>query len=290
MTTLRTIATTPIRPKTEDAKIVKPTPQELRKIARARFNRSRLAEKSFARQLVKLGRHIGRLVERHAPGGVLKSWAALRTALNDYAEQLKPWAEAIAEKMQAEVGQRDAQAWYQASKEIGQHLRKEIEKAPTGRALRSLLSEQVDLITSLPTDAAKRVHKLTIGAVVSGRRAEDIAQEILKTGQVTESRARLIARTEVARTASILTETRAKHIGSEGYIWRTSMDSDVRPAIGAPNFSRLNTIAMGSHRKLEGTFHRWDDPPVAAPDGTKAHAGQLWNCRCWPEPVLPDRI
>jgi uncharacterized protein with gpF-like domain len=104
------------------------------------------------------------------------------------------------------------------------------------------------------------------------------------------SHARLIARTETARTASVLTEVRAKSVGSEGYIWRTSLDADVRPKIGTPNFAKLNTLAMGSHRKLEGTFHRWDDPPIASENGERAHPGQIYNCRCWPEPVLPDRI
>ena len=134
------------------------------------------------------------------------------------------------------------------------------------------MDEQVTLITSLPTKAAERVHNLTIEALSNSTRASEVAKEILATGNVTESRANLIARTEVARTASLITESRAVHIGSEGYFWRTAGDSDVRH----------------EHRLLSGKYIKWNDPPVASADGTRAHAGQIYNCRCWPEPVLPE--
>jgi uncharacterized protein with gpF-like domain len=276
--------------KTTDAKPRTPTPQELRKLARERFLRARRAGLAFQRQLSKLGKHIGALVKKHAPGGVVTSWRELRKALHDYAEQIRPWAESIAEKMHTEVAQRDAQAWFQAGREMGKYLYKEIASAPTGKMMKSLLAEQVNLITSIPKEASERIHKLTIEGVSQGRRPESIAKEILETEQISTSKARQLARDAVAWTASSLTEARAKHIGSEGYWWRNSQDSDVRPAIGSPHFTILNTLAMGSHRKLEGTFHRWDEPPVAAPDGTRAHPGRIYGCRCWSEPALPDRI
>ncbi len=37
-------------------------------------------------------------------------------------------------------------------------LRREIESAPTGIVMRGLLDDQITLITSLPTEAAQRVH------------------------------------------------------------------------------------------------------------------------------------
>jgi uncharacterized protein with gpF-like domain len=69
----------------------------------------------------------------------------------------------------------------------------------------------------------------------------------------------------------VLTQARAEHIGSEGYIWRTSNDSDVRH----------------SHKEMNGRYVRWDTPPRLS-DGTVTHAGQIYNCRCYPEPVIPD--
>jgi SPP1 gp7 family putative phage head morphogenesis protein len=197
----------------------------------------------------------------------------LSATLRRYADVLLPWARKVAERMILDVAKRDEQAWIKMSASMGRELAKEIRGAPTGEVMRARLAEQVDLITSLPRGAAERVHRLAIQGISEGTRATEIAAKILETGKVTKSRAMLIARTEVARTASELTEARAQHVGSEGYIWRTAGDSDVRPL----------------HARLEGRFIRWDDPPTID-DGIQAHAGCIWNCRCYPEPVIPDVV
>jgi uncharacterized protein with gpF-like domain len=42
-----------------------------------------------------------------------------------------------------------------------------------------------------------------------------------------------------------------------------------------------------SHKAMNGKFVRWDSPPTLS-DGTTTHAGQIYNCRCYPDPVLPE--
>lgn len=201
------------------------------------------------------------------PGTVRK----IVETLQSYADMLEPWAESVARYMLSDVETRNAKTWRQVNKEMGQTLRAEIKHAPTGELMQSLLNEQVDLIQSLPLEAAQRVHRLTTEALVTSQRADTIAAEILRTGEVTESRARLIARTEVARTSALLTQSRAQYSGSEGYVWRTAGDFDVRE----------------SHAEMEGKYVRWDTPPRLS-DGTTTHAGCIYNCRCFAEPVLPD--
>lgn len=196
--------------------------------------------------------------------------SGLDKALRDYALLLDPWAQHVAASMLAEVYARTGRAWTKLSRDIGQGLRVELNSAPTGLAVAELLKDQVTLITSLPTTAAERVQRLTLQGMVEGTRAADIATEILRTSAVVESRAALIARTEVARSASVLTEARAVYAGSEGYIWRTSGDGNVRD----------------SHREMEGKYVRWDTKPRLS-DGTVTHAGQIYNCRCFADPVLP---
>ena len=224
-------------------------------------------EMEYLRSLKQLTTEIDKIVRRYGP----KDAAITQTILRRYAETVRPWARIVAERMLQRVSRKDAASWIKLGNNIGKALRKELDEAPTGQMLRQLLAEQVHLITSLPLDAADRVHKLTMTGLVSGRRAEDIAKDILQTGQVTHSRAKLIARTEVARTASGLTMARAQHVGSTHYIWRTSRDPDVRE----------------SHRQMEGKVIAWDTPPTLS-DGTVTHAGMIYNCRCYPEPILSD--
>lgn len=118
--------------------------------------------------------------------------------------------------------------------------------APTGETMRALMAEQVGLIRSIPLEAAERVHRLTIEALEDGTRAAAISKEIQRSGEVAKSRADLIARTEVSRAATSLTEARALAVGSTHYIWRTSGDSDVRPG----------------HRAMEGRSARGPSRPT----------------------------
>lgn len=158
----------------------------------------------------------------------------------------------------------------QNAADLSRELRLEIRAAPTGATMQALMAEQVTLIKSIPLEAAQRVHKLTIEGIEDSTRASEISKAIQASGDVAKSRADLIARTEVARTASTLTEARALHVGSPGYFWRTSHDGDVRE----------------SHKKMEGKFVAWSDPPTI--DGMTGHAGQFPNCRCYTEPVIPE--
>ena len=130
--------------------------------------------------------------------------------------------------------------------------------------------QQVALIKSIPLDAAERVHELTMESMLTSERASSVAKKLLETEAVSLSRARLIARTEVARVASNLVQARATYAGSDGYFWRSSEDSDVRP----------------SHKKMNGQYVRWTQPPTL--DNMTGHAGTLPNCRCFADPQFPQ--
>lgn len=242
--------------------------------ARERFNVARKAEGDFATRLRQVARTIGDIVKGFDPSGTLEEFFHLRNALQKYAELLRPWAAKVSARMVNEVARRDADAWAEHGKTMGRALRKEIDSAPTGQVIQRMMNEQVDLITSLPHSAAERVHKLTIRGISEGQRADVVAQEIMRTGKVTRSRAMTIARTETTRTATALTYARATYVGSTHFIWRTAGDSDVRPL----------------HKKLEGRAFEWDNPPVAGENGETALPGAIYNCRCFPEPIVPDLI
>ena len=236
------------------------------------WQRARRVEIQYAARLRKIAEHIGHLVNEFDPYSGTDMFYA-RRALEQYAQVLDPWARAVAERMITEVAARDKQTWAVASAQMGRALHREIMTAPTGEVMRQLMQEQVTLIKSLPLEAAQRVHNLTLEGMENATRAKEIAKQIRASGEVSESRAMLISRTEVGRTATSLTQARAQHIGSVGYTWSSVGDSDVRPL----------------HKKLNNTFQRWDSPPVADErTGTRAHPGCIWNCRCIPLPVLPN--
>lgn len=239
---------------------------------RRTFASARRAEKSYARALRRVAGHVGDIVRGIGGDDPAGASPRLEAALRDYAKLIEPWAGVEARRMLADVSRRDEAVWSKLATGMTRALREEIAEAPTGELLRGLLAEQVSLITSIPLKAAERVHEISIGTLASGARSGEVREMILSSGSVARSRAELIARTEVARASSGLVEARALHVGSVGYIWRTAEDQDVRPV----------------HRRHAGKFFRWDDPPVAGTRGERAHAGQIYNCRCYPEPVIPD--
>ncbi|MGF6837054.1 SPP1 gp7 family putative phage head morphogenesis protein [Paraburkholderia youngii] len=229
-------------------------------------------EQRYALQLRKVAEQVGSIVAPFTPGD-MSAVPTIEQLLKAYSDMLKGWATQTASNMLMDVALRDEQAWATMARDLSRGLRDEIRNAPTGRVMQQLLAEQVDLIQSIPLEAAQRVHRLTLEGIENSTRAKEIAAEILRTEEVTTSRAVLIARTETARTAATLTQARAEHIGAYSYIWRTSGDGSVR----------------SDHRKLNGKIFQWNNPPVADErSGERAHPGCIYNCRCYAEPIIPD--
>lgn len=136
-----------------------------------------------------------------------------------------------------------------------------------------------DYIRSVPSDIADWITDKVQAEGLKGRRASDIAVDILeKYPSMLETKAQLIARTEVSKTQLALTEARCADLGINWYVWRTAMDSRRRDA----------------HADMEGVLVAWDDMPnpekLFPHEGAKAygnyHAGGTFNCRCYPESVV----
>ncbi|EOU4263514.1 phage minor head protein [Escherichia coli] len=194
-------------------------------------------------------------------------------ALERYSEIITPWATKVAENFTADIARQNEKQWRQHSRNISAELRNMVDRAQVGQVMKSIVAEQIKYIKSLPLEAADRVYDIqnkAIEAVVTGGRAEPFAKEIAASGDVSRSRANLIARTELGRATGALDQARALSIGSNGYIWRTAEDGDVRH----------------SHWEMEGKFVEWGRPPTL--DGMTGHAGELPNCRCYKEIVFPN--
>lgn len=244
----------------------------MRQAAKVRFQKARIAEREYQRALTAVGRQVGNIIDGFTKRNPLGNQQQMQATLQSYSELIGPWAKSVTQRMHAEVGWRDLRAWKQLSDQIGKGLTAELASAPVGAAFSAMLAEQVVLIKSLPLEAGQRVHELTVQGLTGGARFDEVIPEILRSGQVTIGRAKLIARTETARTSSVLTQVRAEHVGSDAYIWRSAEDEAVRP----------------EHRKLNGHTFKWSDPPIAGTNGMRYHPGQGPNCRCYGEPIIPD--
>ena len=171
--------------------------------------------------------------------------------------------------MLATVDRKNRDSFLREAARAGIDMRILLASPGVGYAVQDRIAENVRLIKSIVTHSADDVAKLVQESMATGMRAEDLAKRIERVGEVSKSRARTIAATEVSKAGTALTRARAESVGSEGYIWRTARDGAVRD----------------SHRMMEGKFVRWDSPPTL--DGMTGHAGEFPNDRCYPEPVIP---
>jgi SPP1 gp7 family putative phage head morphogenesis protein len=209
----------------------------------------------------------------------------LRTAIVNPVFQR--YTEETARNMITQVLVTSAVSWRHAASEssrgrlIYQALRKEMQ-GPVGVAVRERIQQNAELIRSVPMDFADRMTAYIAQQTQAGRRASDIAQDLLdRFPEMSTNKVQLIARTEVGKTSTALTRARAENLGLDWYEWRTSEDSRVRD----------------SHRHMDRVLVKWTDPP--APEaliGERStleyyHAGECPNCRCYPAPVTDlDRI
>lgn len=137
-----------------------------------------------------------------------------------------------------------------------------------GAALKAATSANVDLIKSIPSQFLDGVRETVEKAFAAGERFESVAKRIAHVGDVTESRAKLIARDQVSKMNASFNEVRQTSVGITRYVWSTSHDERVRP----------------SHARLNGETFAWKDPPEV--DGERVHPGEAVNCRCVGLPVI----
>ncbi len=144
------------------------------------------------------------------------------------------------------------------------------------------IAENVALISSIKTEYINDIGKIVRDNVINGERSTRLITEIKERGKVTESRAKLIARTETAKVNSQLTQLRAESLGSKYYIWSASNDERTRP----------------DHEVMDGKYCKFDDDTVYSDDqgktwkkrssigGVEQAPGIPINCRCVHLPVV----
>ena len=191
------------------------------------------------------------------------------------------YCEAAAMKMVTHLFNDAGRTWRQAANKnsrgrtIYEAIKFEL-RGHIGGEVEYQVRRNAEMIRTLPLDISRNITQYIEGEAIKGRRASDIAFEIQERfPQNVKAKARLIARTEVSKTSTALTKARSEEIGVRWYVWRTSEDQRVRK----------------SHDHMDGVLVSWRDPPSPEklagerPVGNY-HAGCIFNCRCYPEPLL----
>lgn len=181
--------------------------------------------------------------------------------------------DAIAEKLAAKTvnaqkKESDAQLAQQLEKLTGLDLRSLFRDEDLTKIVDEAIAANVALIKSIPSQYSDKVEAIILKGLQEGKPSRAVAEDIKALGGVTDRRARLIARDQLGKINSRISQIRQQKLGITHYRWRTARDERVR----------------SSHRLREGDIYAWDDPP---PDG---HAGQPINCRCTAEPYIDHLI
>ena len=125
-------------------------------------------------------------------------------------------------------------------------------------AVDEAVAANVALINSLPQQYLDRVEQAVMASLQAGTLNTSLADDLSKIEGITQNRARLIARDQLGKINSRLSQLRQQSLGITHYTWSTSLDERVRKR----------------HRQREGDLIAWDSPP---PNG---HPGQPIQCRC----------
>lgn len=118
-----------------------------------------------------------------------------------------------------------------------------------------------------------KLREVVEGNAEQGYRFDALIDKIKLRYDVTQSKAKFLARQETGLFMSKFREERFKDAGVTRYRWSTSNDERVRD----------------SHADLNGTVQFYDSPPIVdRTSGKRANPGQDWQCRCIDIPILDD--
>ena len=150
------------------------------------------------------------------------------------------------------------------------------------RELGEWVSDNVDLIKSIPNEMLGRMKEDMYNGFISGLHSEGIAKQLMHDYDITESRAKFIARDQLAKLSCGITKAQQEDAGITEYVWSTSLDERVRKG----------------HEIFEGKKFKWSNPPEIMQwsekegwqhTGRRCHPGQDYNCRCVALPVFDSQ-
>lgn len=236
----------------------------------AQFNHQQTYLPQVRRSYNRIGKIIQSIIARHVTAeGRIDDIQRLKDDLAAYGVSLDKWAN----EFWGKILQRQQKALARDFKLNGITIDPRSPRVLA--AIARAQAEQVGLIVTLPRQAAEVAQDMAEkAAFATGERAESLIQQMqgLRPGYP-EYAARRLARTEIAKSQSLLVTAQALDAGAEAYVWRTMEDEAVRE----------------EHAKLDGKIFRFDD--MSDKDGKGCILpGQIYNCRCFAEPLFTNKL
>lgn len=259
--------------------LLQPLLQQARKQKRGRKAKSkpvfvsRKIELQYAKELLAISAmcqaEAAQLVIPEVSKNIGDAWFG--EAVKKLKDKVSSAVDAIAEKLaiktvNAQKKQADDQLVLILEKMTGVHLKGLFRDEDLKQVVEEAIAANVALIKSIPSRYADQIESTILRGLQEGRRAEQIKQDIAAIGQSTDDRAMLIARDQLGKINSRVSQVRQQKLGITHYTWETSHDERVR----------------SSHRARNGERFSWSEPP---PDG---HPGQPIRCRCVAIPDFTD--
>lgn len=123
------------------------------------------------------------------------------------------------------------------------------------------------LIKGLSDDTIKRIQQAVMDTVIRGDTAKNLRARLVHEFEISDKRAKVIARDQISKFNADLNERRHVQAGITKYIWLTSADERVRPL----------------HRSLNGETYEYGKP-TGAEQGLPP--GQPILCRCVAQAIV----
>ncbi len=130
------------------------------------------------------------------------------------------------------------------------------------------ISDNVALIGSIADEHTETLEAAVLSAVGKGSDFDTVIEVVEETSNQGRAKAEFIARDQIAKTYADVNEAKQRASGFDGYTWEATNDDRTR----------------ATHAALDGTFHRWDDPPLVG--DRNLHPGEDFQCRCIAVPAF----
>lgn len=137
-------------------------------------------------------------------------------------------------------------------------------------------SSQSKLVDSIVSNYTDKLGIIVSNAVQRGSLYKDVQNDVKGLYDVSDNRAKFIARNEIGNLNAVTTKTRQEEAGIYCYEWQTSSDERVRE----------------SHAEMHGDIYYWSGDNVGEINGMKVypapkfHPGMDYNCRCVAIPII----